>query len=146
MLPVARLSIDRRGIRMNLAENLARDFPQVVAENFTNEAKERWATDFKITLQRREVVLPRALRPHAPGTRLCRAVEQEEPCRAVLKAMVVGIGIPDQASRPGGEADTAFASAPSGSSTPLAAHPTSDRTLTNTTGGRRGGSNMEGSA
>ncbi len=59
VLPVARLSIDRSGIGMNLAENLARDFPQVVAENFTNEAKERWATDFKITLQRREVVLPR---------------------------------------------------------------------------------------
>lgn len=58
-LPVARLSIDRSGIGMNLAENLARDFPQVVPENFANEAKERWATDFKITLQRREVVLPR---------------------------------------------------------------------------------------
>lgn len=59
LLPVARLSIDRSGIGMNLAENLARDFPQVVPENFTNEAKERWATDFKILLQRREVVLPR---------------------------------------------------------------------------------------
>ncbi len=58
VLPVARLSIDRSGIAMNLAENLARDFPQVVAENFTNEAKEPWATDFKILLQR-EVVLPR---------------------------------------------------------------------------------------
>ncbi len=59
VLPVARLSIDRSGIGMNLAENLARDFPQVVPENFTNETKERWATDFKITLQRREVSLPR---------------------------------------------------------------------------------------
>jgi hypothetical protein len=59
VLPVARLSIDRSGIGMNLAENLARDFPQVVPENFTNDAKERWATDFKILLQRREVVLPR---------------------------------------------------------------------------------------
>jgi phage FluMu gp28-like protein len=59
VLPVARLSIDRSGIGMNLAENLARDFPQVVPENFTNEAKERWATDFKILLQRREVALPR---------------------------------------------------------------------------------------
>jgi phage FluMu gp28-like protein len=59
VLPVARLSIDRSGIGMNLAENLSRDFPQVVPENFTNEAKERWATDFKILLQRREVVLPR---------------------------------------------------------------------------------------
>lgn len=58
-LPVARLSIDRSGIGMNLAENLARDYPQVVAEVFSNESKERWATDFKILLQRRDVVLPR---------------------------------------------------------------------------------------
>lgn len=58
-LPLARLSIDRSGIGMNLAENLSRDFPQVVGENFTNESKERWATDFKILLQRRDVTLPR---------------------------------------------------------------------------------------
>ena len=58
-LPVARLSIDRSGIGMNLAENLAREFPQVIGENFTNEAKERWATDFKILLQRRDVTMPR---------------------------------------------------------------------------------------
>ncbi|MGE0322274.1 MAG: terminase family protein [Polyangiaceae bacterium] len=58
-LPVARLSIDRSGIGMNLAENLARDFPQVAAEAFTNESKERWATDFKILLQRQDVHLPR---------------------------------------------------------------------------------------
>ena len=44
---------------MNLAENLSRDFPQVVGENFTNESKERWATDFKILLQRGNVVMPR---------------------------------------------------------------------------------------
>ncbi len=59
VLPVARLSIDHSGIGMNLAENLARDYPQVVAEDFTNTNKERWATDFKIALQRRQVVLPR---------------------------------------------------------------------------------------
>lgn len=58
-VPVARLSVDKSGIGMNLAENLARDFPQVVAEAFTNDSKERWATDFKILLQRRDVVLPR---------------------------------------------------------------------------------------
>jgi phage FluMu gp28-like protein len=58
-LPVARLSIDRSGIGMNLAENLTRDFPQVVGENFTSDSKERWATDFKILLQRRDVTLPR---------------------------------------------------------------------------------------
>jgi phage FluMu gp28-like protein len=58
-LPVARLSIDRSGIGMNLAENLVRDFPQVVAENFTNDSKERWCNDFKILLQHRNVLLPR---------------------------------------------------------------------------------------
>lgn len=58
-LPVARLSIDKSGIGMHLAENLARDYPQVVGEVFTNDTKERWATNFKIILQRRDVVLPR---------------------------------------------------------------------------------------
>ena len=58
-LPIARLSIDNSGIGMNLAENLARDYPMVVPENFTGPAKERWATDFKILLQRRMVELPR---------------------------------------------------------------------------------------
>ena len=36
---------------MNLAENLSRDYPQVVPEAFSNESKERWATDFKTLLQ-----------------------------------------------------------------------------------------------
>src|SRR5205823_1190012 len=58
-LPIARLSIDQTGLGMHLAENLRREFPQVVPETFTNEAKEMWATDFKILLQRRGVVLPR---------------------------------------------------------------------------------------
>ena len=58
-LPVARLSIDKSGIGMNLAENLARDYPQVIPEAFSNESKERWATDFKILLQRRDILLPR---------------------------------------------------------------------------------------
>ena len=31
----------------------------MVGEAFSNESKERWATDFKILLQRRDVVLPR---------------------------------------------------------------------------------------
>ena len=59
-VPVARLSIDKSGIGMNLAENLERDYPQVVGESFTNESKERWATDFKILLQRKDVTLPRS--------------------------------------------------------------------------------------
>jgi phage FluMu gp28-like protein len=71
---VARLSIDRSGIGMRLAENLARDLPLVVPENLENEAKERWATDFKITLQRRVVSLPRnrdlVARVHSIKTRM----------------------------------------------------------------------------
>jgi phage FluMu gp28-like protein len=58
-LSIARLSIDNNGIGMNLAENLRTDFPQVVAEDFTTASKERWCTDFKIALQKREIVLPR---------------------------------------------------------------------------------------
>jgi len=58
-LAIARLSIDKSGIGMNLAENLGRAYPQVVGEAFTNASKERWCTDFKILLQRRDVDLPR---------------------------------------------------------------------------------------
>lgn len=58
-LPVARLSVDQSGIGMNLAENLSRDYPQVQAKSFTNSSKERWATDFKILLQRKDVSLPK---------------------------------------------------------------------------------------
>lgn len=58
MLPIARFSIDQTGLGMHLAENLARDFPQVVPENFTVNTKETWATDFKIRLQNKKVVLP----------------------------------------------------------------------------------------
>ena len=58
-LPIARLSVDKSGIGMNLAENLTRDFPQVVGEVFSNDSKERWATDVKILLQRRDLALPR---------------------------------------------------------------------------------------
>ncbi len=59
LLPVARLSIDQSGLGMQLAEDLRRDYPQVVPESFTTESKELWATDLKILLQRHEVVLPR---------------------------------------------------------------------------------------
>jgi phage FluMu gp28-like protein len=59
-LPVVRLSIDRSGLGMHLAENLAVDFPQVVPETFTNESKERWVTGLKILFQKRDIVLPRS--------------------------------------------------------------------------------------
>ena len=58
-LPIARLSIDATGLGMHLAENLGAEFPQVSAEPFTNASKERWATHFKILLQRKDVALPR---------------------------------------------------------------------------------------
>lgn len=44
---------------MSLAENLSWPLPQVVGEAFTNASKERWSTDFKILLQRRDLDLPR---------------------------------------------------------------------------------------
>ncbi len=59
VVPLARLSIDRTGMGMQLAENLERDFPNVVGEYFSNESKERWATNVKILLQRKALVLPR---------------------------------------------------------------------------------------
>src|SRR5690606_6562484 len=34
-------------------------YPQVVPESFTNDSKERWATDLKILFQRKDIVLPR---------------------------------------------------------------------------------------
>ncbi|MCP4678291.1 MAG: terminase [Deltaproteobacteria bacterium] len=55
---VARLSIDKTGIGMHMAENLEAEYPQVQGETFTNESKERWATHFKILLQKRKVALP----------------------------------------------------------------------------------------
>jgi hypothetical protein len=58
-LPIARLSIDQNGIGMHLAENLRRDFAQVVPETFTNESKELWANDFRILLERKAVALPK---------------------------------------------------------------------------------------
>lgn len=56
---IGRLSIDATGIGMHLAENLERDFPQVVSEAFTAPAKERWCTGFKILLQNKQVVIPK---------------------------------------------------------------------------------------
>jgi hypothetical protein len=60
VLPITRLSIDSGGLGMHLAENLQRDFPDVVVlEKFTAETKQRWAIDLKLLMQRRHVELPR---------------------------------------------------------------------------------------
>jgi phage FluMu gp28-like protein len=56
ILPIARLSIDQNGIGMMLAENLSRDYPEVVVpEDFTMANKEVWCTDLKIRMQRKLV-------------------------------------------------------------------------------------------
>lgn len=58
--PLARLSIDQNGIGMQLAENMASEFPGIVVEEqFSERRKEMWSTDFKIGLQRRMIDLPR---------------------------------------------------------------------------------------
>jgi len=57
--PIARLSVDEQGMGMQLAENLARDYPQVVPEAWTQASKERWVTDLKLQMQRRSILLPR---------------------------------------------------------------------------------------
>jgi hypothetical protein len=90
-LPIGRLSIDQNGIGMHLAENLRRDFAQVVPESFTNESKEVWANDFKILLERRELELPKdrdlvaqlhsIKRRLTPGGRPSFDVEREEVAR-----------------------------------------------------------------
>lgn len=60
ILPIARLSIDNTGIGMNMAENLEREFPSVVVrEDFTGANKEVWCTDFKISLQKKLISMPR---------------------------------------------------------------------------------------
>jgi len=59
MLPIAEMRIDQTGLGMHLAENLGRDFPQVIPVTFTNSTKERWATDLKIQLQQRKILVER---------------------------------------------------------------------------------------
>ena len=57
---VARLSIDKTGLGIQLAENLEKEFPgQVIGEVFSEAKKEVWSNDFKILLQRELIELPR---------------------------------------------------------------------------------------
>ena len=44
-LPVARLSIDKNGIGMHMAENLSAEYPVVQTENFSVDDKERWVLE-----------------------------------------------------------------------------------------------------
>lgn len=59
ILPIARMSIDQNGIGMQLAENLKNDFDQIDPVTFTNDSKEIMAHDFKILLQRRDIMMPK---------------------------------------------------------------------------------------
>lgn len=59
ILPIARMSIDQNGIGMQLAENLKADYDQIDPVTFTNESKEIMAHDFKILLQRRDIMMPK---------------------------------------------------------------------------------------
>lgn len=58
-LPISKAYIDRTGIGMQLAEQLAMAFP-VKAEGvtFTNPAKVQWATEARMLVQQRKVIVP----------------------------------------------------------------------------------------
>lgn len=58
-LRLSRLSIDASGLGRNLAENLERDFGDVVRpEHFTAQSKERWVPNVKILLEQGRIALP----------------------------------------------------------------------------------------
>ncbi len=58
-LPVVKMLIDRNGLGMNLAENMARRFPgKAEGVDFTNATKALWATDAKMLAQQRKTPLP----------------------------------------------------------------------------------------
>jgi len=57
-LPITSFLIDRNGIGANLAEDMAREFPQAQGVTFTSGTKELWAVEAKLRAQRGEVPLP----------------------------------------------------------------------------------------
>lgn len=57
-LPVSSMLIDRNSIGLQLAENIAREYPQAEGVNFTNETKRLWAVEAKLRAQRAEVPIP----------------------------------------------------------------------------------------
>ena len=59
ILPVTHLLIDKNGLGMQIAEELAKRFPgRAEGVNFTNVTKELWAVELKVRMQRGEVPLP----------------------------------------------------------------------------------------
>lgn len=58
-LPFVKMYIDRNGLGMNLAENLARAHAGTVEDvDFTNASKTKWATDAKLLIQQNKTPLP----------------------------------------------------------------------------------------
>lgn len=59
-LPIARMHIDATGIGIQLAESMVDEYGEerVRAETFTQQAKEMWAGDLKILMERNSVTLP----------------------------------------------------------------------------------------
>jgi len=59
VLPVVGGEIDRNGLGMQLAENMAKAFPfKVRGAQFTNDTKKLWATDAKMLFQKRKLPIP----------------------------------------------------------------------------------------
>lgn len=58
-LPISKLLIDKNGLGMNLAENLAKRFPQKAeGAQFDNANKTLWATDVKMLISQHKTPLP----------------------------------------------------------------------------------------
>ena len=58
-LPVTHLLIDKSGLGMQIAEELAKRFPgKAEGVDFTNATKELWAVELKVRMQRGEVPIP----------------------------------------------------------------------------------------
>jgi phage FluMu gp28-like protein len=58
VLPVTRFLIDKNGIGMQLAEQIAAVSPAAEGVDFTNATKELWAVEAKLRFQRGEVPIP----------------------------------------------------------------------------------------
>jgi phage FluMu gp28-like protein len=57
-LPITRVLVDKNGIGMQLAENLAKRTGKAMGVDFDNASKELWAVDLRLEFERRNIVLP----------------------------------------------------------------------------------------
>jgi len=59
LLPVTQMNIDRTGLGMNLAENMELRWPsKIEGVDFTNAAKKEWATNVKMAMNQKLVIIP----------------------------------------------------------------------------------------